>query len=270
MWWCALVGIAAAVEPRIEASLGASGWALGLRGQFRPGFTQHLWGADDDILFKDTYVRGLAEVSLTPSYGRVGAEIGFSPIAVFETRAHVAFSEYFGTFSSIIGFEDPEAAPTAEALQREADLGFRDHGWGVRFGGGATLQAQFGPIVIYTDGTLRHWITHPGPAVRGSYFYEPEISLMLAFEDTSFEGLGLLGYELPDARADRLLLLGSGTLWSFSTVAGDESLKTGLAGVYRFGGSRWQIIGLVAPYLVDRSFTTPLPPYVAGLATWVN
>ena len=270
MWWLALSGIAAAVEPRLESSLGASVWSLGLRGQFRPGFTQHLWGADDDILFKDTYVRGLAEVSLTPSYGRVGPEIGFSPIAVLEMRAGVAFSEYFGTFSSIIGFEDADAAPTAEALQREADLGYRDHGWGVRYSGGVTLQAQFGPVVIYTDGTLRHWSTHPGPAVRGAYFYEPEVSLVLAFEDTTFEGLGLLGYELPDARDDRSLLFGSGTLWSFSTVAGDESLKTGLVGVYRFGGTRWQILGLVAPYLIDRSFTSPFPPYVAALATWVN
>jgi hypothetical protein len=173
MWCLALSGIAAAVEPRLEGSLGASGWALGLRGQFRPGFTQHLWGEHDDILFKDTYVRGLADISATPSYARIGPEIGFSPIAVFEMRASVVWSEYFGTFSSVIGFEDADAVPSAEALQREADLGYRDHGWGVRYSGGATLQAQFGPVVIYMDGALRHWITHPGPAVRGAYFYEP-------------------------------------------------------------------------------------------------
>jgi hypothetical protein len=270
MWWLVFSGVAAAVEPRLEASLGASGWALGLRGQFRPGYTQHLWGADDDILFKDTYVRGLAEISLTPSYARIGPEIGFSPIAVFEMRAGVAWSEYFGTFSSIIGFEDPDAVPSADALQREADLGYRDHGWSVRYSGGATLQAQFGPVVIYTDGALRHWITHPGPAVRGSYFYEPEISLVLAFEDTTFECLGLLGFELPDSRDDRSLLLGSGTLGAMSMVADDLSVKTGLVGVYRFDGTRWQILGLVAPYLVDRTFTSPFPPYVAGQVTWLN
>jgi hypothetical protein len=195
---------------------------LGLRGQFRPGFTQHLWGEHDDILFKDTYVRGLADISATPSYARIGPEIGFSPIAVFEMRASVVWSEYFGTFSSVIGFEDADAVPSAEALQREADLGYRDHGWGVRYSGGATLQAQFGPVVIYMDGALRHWITHPGPAVRGAYFYEPEISLVLAFEDTTFEGLGLLGFELPDSRDDRSLLLGSGTLGALSIVADDS------------------------------------------------
>jgi hypothetical protein len=270
MWWCALSGIAAAVEPRMEAALGASAFALGVRGTFRPGYTQHLWGADDDILFKDTYVRALADLSVTPSYARVGPEIGFSPIAVFEMRAQAVLSEYFGTFSSIIGFHDPEAAPTDDALQREADLGFRDHGWGFRLSGGATLQAQFGPAVIFLDGALRHWITHPGPGVRGDYFYEPEISLMLAFEDTTFEYLGLLGYELPDQRDDRSLLFGSGTLGALSVVAGDESLKTGLVGVYRFDGTRWQVIALVAPYVIDRVYTSALPPYIAAQVTWLH
>jgi hypothetical protein len=53
-------------------------------------------------------------------------------------------------------------------------------------------------------------------------------------------------------------------------VADDLSVKTGLAGVYRFDGTRWQILGLVAPYLVDRTFTSPFPPYVAGQVTWLN
>jgi hypothetical protein len=268
LWWT-LSGIANAVEPRVEATLAATEWPLGVRATFRPGWTQHLWGREDDILFKDTYARAVADIVLTPSYVRAGPEIGFSPIAVLELNAQVVFSQYFGTFSSLIGFSDPATAPTNDVLQEEIDLGRRDQGWGIRFGGGATLQGQFGPVIVLLDGTLRHWITHPGPAVQGPYIYEPEVSLMLAREDTTFEYLGLLGYELPDARDDRSLLFGSGTLGSLSMVADDASLKTGLVGVYRFDHEHWTVLALVAPYVFDRTYTTAFPPYVAAQAKWL-
>jgi hypothetical protein len=122
---------------------------------------------------------------------------------------------------------------------------------------------------VLLNGTLRHWITHPGPAAQEDYIFEPEISLMLALEDTTFEYLGLLGYELPDDRDDRSLLFGSGTLGSASMVAQDASLKTGLVGVYRLR-QEWQIVGLVAPYVIDRVYTSPFPPYVAAQVKWLH
>ncbi len=189
---------------------------------------------------------------------------------MLELNAQVVFSEYFGTFSSIIGFADPATAPTDDALQREVDAGRRDGAGASDYGGDATLQAQFGPIVVLIDGTLRHWITHPGSAVTWPYIFEPEMSLMLALEDTTFEYLGLLGYELPDDRDDRSLLFGSGTLGSFSMVADDATLKTGLVGVYRLGHDEWQIIGLVAPYVIDRVYTQAFPPYVAAQVKWLH
>ena len=57
--------LAGAVDPYLSASLGASYWALGVKGTLKPGLEQALWNEEGSLLFSDTWLRVLADVEAT-------------------------------------------------------------------------------------------------------------------------------------------------------------------------------------------------------------
>ncbi|RME22074.1 MAG: hypothetical protein D6798_16690 [Deltaproteobacteria bacterium] len=271
-WWVALglwawAAPAAALElhPAMKADLGVSYWDEGLKLSATPGLqSDPLWGDPDSLLFGSTFLRLEVLAEATPSYARLGPQIVFSPIAILEVSAHYLGSAYFGTFSSIKGFDDPGVVYTDELL----DTRPRDAGLGTRWGGEATLQGKVGPVVVAAWGVVRRWDTFPGDGVEGSYFWEPQAELLLAMHDWTWTVDGVVLYEhVFEAHAGRKLYVGGVFDRSTSVESGDTYMRAGLLGNLSLNES-WGVLLTVQPYLEDRVYTRPLPPYVAARVRW--
>lgn len=253
-----LAAQAHALEPVLDVAIAGSYFPEGVRLSVTPGLKQPLWNRPDNVLFKDTWLRARLIADVTPSYARVGPEIGFSPVAVFELTGHYVVSPYFGTFSSIKGLPSADTVATDDLLD---SLDART-GLVTRYGGEATLQAQVGPVVMAAWGGPQVWHTAPAEDV-GEYYYEPETELVLAMDDTTwqFNGVALYQHTIDDA-IGRKLLVGSFTDYHMGVATGDTIFRTGLMGVFK-PDDKWALLLLVLAQIEHRIEPTPFPPYLA-------
>lgn len=252
------------LQPALKVDLAASYWDEGAKLVALPGVQAGLWGQPDSLLFGDTFLRLEALAEVTPSYGRLGPQLVFSPIAIFEMSAHYVGSAYFGTFSSIKGFDNPDAVYTTELL----DTLDRDSGLGTRWGGDATLQGKVGPIIVASWGVLRRWHTVPGADVSGAYFWEPQAELLLAMDDWTWSINGVVLYEhVFDADIGRKLYIGGVIDRSAAVETGDVYARAGLLGNFAIDDV-WSVLVTVQPYIQDRVYTSAFPPYAAFRVRW--
>jgi hypothetical protein len=260
----------AAPEFVFPRRLGASYWGLGLRGTAEPGLRWSLWNRPDSVLFEDTAFEAVFLNQLTPSYYRGGAQLTFSPIAVFDLTARWIGTAYFGTFSSVRATDDPSLAFTdaeAEALDRGTALGHRASL-------NPTLKAKVGPVIAVLDGDLQRWWLRPGQGesgqpLVGDYYYEPELSVVMGFHDVSLQGSAALLYDLDRDEGDgRWIYLGSLTSYVHTVAADATMLRTGALAVLHTHEGTWKYALLAQAYLDDRYYTRPLPPYVGFQAIY--
>ena len=273
MMRCALIPVllllastaGAAPDTTLSANLGVSLFGLGLTAGVFPGVKVPLWNKEGNVLLEDTWVWAEYICTATPSYSRQGVRLRWSPIAVMELEGHAIISPYFGTFSSIIGFDSPDAAHTDDEIEAASDAGGRGTGWATNYGGDATLQGKVGPIILALSGGWAKWDVHPAANVSGEYFFEPEYEVLLGWHDQTLSGTGVLLFAKEwDKPEGRRLLVGSMTSYRQGVSAHDEMLRTGLIGVFRFDMG-WQALLIVQPYLKSRPYPT-FPPYIAAQA----
>ena len=195
MLMLALLTSASAAEFTNNASVAASYWSLGLRFAATPGVKFPLWNQEDSVLFSDTALKVECICQFTPAYARIGPSVTFSPIAIFDLSAHYVASPYFGTFASLIGFDDPDTEWSVENLDAAIEAGNRGTGYATRWGTSATLKAKAGPVIVAFNGQLQGWDVNPADNVVGDYIYEPELDLMIEREDISLGTTGVLLYD---------------------------------------------------------------------------
>lgn len=245
-------------DPMLRADLAASYWDEGAKVAAYPGLQAHLWGAEDSVLFGSTFLRLEGVASVTPSYARLGPRVTFSPIAVMELSAHYLGSAYFGTFSSIKGFDDPAVVYDDDAL----DASVRGPGLGSVWGVEATLQAKVGPVVVASFGDLKGWDVWPADRVVGEYWWEPESELLLSRHDHTWGLNGVLLYEhVFDEERGRKLY--AGAMYSQAQSLDTKDAWRRVGPMVNFSlDRRWSFLLLTQAYVEDRIYTTPLPPYV--------
>lgn len=252
------------LQPVLDVDLGASYWDEGAKIAAYPGVQTHLWGAEDSLLFGSTFLRLDAVASATPSYARLGPRLTFSPIAILETSAWFLPTAYFGTFSSIKGFDDPDAIYTDELLDNLE----RGPGWGTLWGAEATVQARLWHLVAASWGTVQGWDITAADRITGQYFWEPESELLIGFQDLTWSLNVVLLYEhVFDEELGRKLYLGGVYAQSTSVQTTDSFMRSGLLSNFALN-RQWGFLLTVQAYLDDRVYTSPFPPYVALRARW--
>ncbi len=253
-----LTAHASPFKPMLRADLAASYWDEGAKVAAYPGVQKRLWGPDGSVLFGDTFLRIEGVAVLTPSYARLGPRVTFSPIAVFELSAHYLGSAYFGTFSSIKGFDDPDVVYTDDVV----DAAVRGPGLGSVWGVEATLQGKVGPVIAATFGELKGWDVWPAERVQGDYWWEPESELLLSWHDNTWALNAVALYEhVFDEERGRKLYLGAMYSQSTGVDTGDRFARLGPMANIAFS-DRWGLLILTQAYLDDRIYTEPLPPYI--------
>lgn len=259
---------AAAPEFVLQADVAGSYWDEGFKVAAYPGVQWRLWGEDGSLLFGDTFLKLDAVAEVTPSYARLGPRLTFSPIAVFEMSGHFLPSAYFGTFSSVKGFDDPATVYTDAVL----DASPRDSGLGYVWGGDATLRGKVGPVIVASWAELRGWQLKPGDAVVGDYWWEPQSELLIGMTDQTWSINGVLLYEQVFDVAgfepgDRKLYAGAMFNRSSAVGTGDTFMRLGPMVNFQLNPS-WAFLVLVQAYLDDRIYTDPLPPYIGARVRW--
>lgn len=258
------IGAAHAVEPTMDASLSASYWGLGTKVVAHPGLKFALWNKPDNILFSDTFLHAQVGVELTPAYARLVPTITFSPIAVLELQVHYAASTWFGSFSTLKAFDDPDAVYSDAALA-EID---GEAGFGHRVGGEATLQAKAGPMVIALWGDAERWSVTPFAGRTGAYFFESERELLFAWDETYLSGNGVLLYEHTlNEEKGQVFRVGAIGNYSTALTTQDVLFRAGLLGTYS-PSEHWTFVVIAQPYLISRAFPTTFPPYLGAQVRW--
>lgn len=259
-----LAAHAGGFEPVLKVDVAASYWDEGAKVAAYPGLQARLWGDDDSVLFGDTYLRIEGVAAATPSYARLGPRVVFSPIAIFELSAWALGSSYFGTFSSIKGFDDPAVIYTDDVLDTKA----RGGGWGTQWGTEATLRAKVGPIIFATYGDLKGWQTWASDVVVGDYYWEPESELLLSMDDLTWSINGVLLYAHDfDQSIGRKLYAGAMFNRATSVDTSDTFMRLGPMANFALN-DQWAFLLLVQAYLEDRVYTDPLPPYIGARVRW--
>ncbi len=248
------------ITPTVSAKLGASLFGLGLKASLRPGAKLALWNQEDSLLFGDTFLHGQVILDTTPAYSRLGAGVRFSPIAVFEGGAHYVVCPYFGTFSSVIGFDSPDDDYSDDELDLRIDQGLRGGGFGTRYGVDGSLRGMVGPVIVALTGEYTRWQLTPDDNVVGEYYFEPEMALMLAWND-SLVNLGAVLLYQHVFNDDHKLIAGNYTTTVTVQNTGDNMTRTGLLAVYNWR-PEWSALLLVQAYLNDRVYTSPMPPFI--------
>lgn len=254
-------------EPVFDAALAGSYWSEGLRLNLSPGLSQPLWNKPDNLLFEDTFLRVDANVSATPSYVRVGPRVVFSPVAVFNLELSALGSRYFGTFTSVVGFSEPDAIADEAAMEAAVEAGERGTAWQTRIGSLATLQGKVGPVIAVLLWDQAHWNTWPSDNVVGNYLFEPESSILIAQQDDTWGLSSLLLYEQP--AGDWTARMGVYETHLRSVQTHDELLRVGAVLQLTTPGGQWSYLALVQAHLIERRWEDPFPPFIALRAAYV-
>jgi hypothetical protein len=253
------------LEPSASASLGASYWYDGVQAEGAASLRLPFWERREGDLFGDSGLKASAITSVSPSYVRVGPKITLAPLAILNVSAWYQRSVYFGTFTSLIGFEDPNATHTPEELELATLRGERRGGTQTSFGGSATLQGKVGPVIFAVVGETTFWRMHQ-VELRGDYYFEPESSVLLATQDQTWGTTAVLAAER-SLEGDRVMRVGLINTQVLAVETGDENIRLGPLWTLDTEGGRWGYVVLAQAHVRDRDFPGVLPPFVAAQVT---
>jgi hypothetical protein len=188
--------------------------------------------------FDPVWLRGGANVNISPAYGEVGLEIAISPIRLFELRMAYMATYYFGSLYYIFSFDGPDTInvddPATEVdesvFPRQLDddgvdafqadeATDEESGYAHRLVIEPTIQVALGKIAMQNKFTyIRSW--HPEDQFDGEYVREPIFDRILQTGgDNIFANQLILLYKIWDPDGDRpaRMLLGPFHEWTRST-----------------------------------------------------
>ena len=106
-------------------------------------------------LFRDTFINGGVAVKLNPAATRVGAEVGFQPIAVFNLKATAEYARYFGLFGFLQSYPNPLADFSDDSRSTTEDSAYSTNG--MHFMLEPTLQAKVSNFVVRSKVSIEYW-----------------------------------------------------------------------------------------------------------------
>lgn len=250
---------ARAIEPVVDWTLSAAGFSAGAETSISAGLRQPLWDREGSQVLDDTYAQAQGVVMVTPAFTRAGVELAFQPAAVFELRLGYGLVGYYGTFSAILPYQDPDAPYDAEAREGRD----RTWGWSQRATIQPTLRAKVGPVAVVGWTTARWEEVHPAAFQEDlDYWYHPELGLMVPPAGWTLDHNALVLLELPvDGPTIYAGLYGTARQ---APGTEDSSLRAGPALIWQTPNEHWTFYGIVQPWIASRTYTDPLPPYIAG------
>ncbi len=236
--------------------------AVSAKGQY--GAHIPMFEKEDNALFTNTGLDVVGEFSATPAFTRGGIRATFMPVAVFKLQAYALGGYYFGNWQTIVGYDDlsdnygtnTEIGDYAEATGRQ----YAGIGWTT--GGSATLQAKVGNIVFSNTTGFSSWNVATPEGETGVGFFEREQEVMMSFgQDSLLDNNTLLLYQV-DQDTDQFLRIGNLTTYRHSLNADDTMFRSGLLFVAQRSPTRSHIV-IAQSYITDRTFTSPVQPYIA-------
>jgi len=258
----ALSSICWGVTPAAELETATSFNTLGARVNGGFGLEESFWADREHELFGDSGARMGIDLSLSPSYLRIGPSVSIAPLAIWEVEAHAAVSPYFGTFSSLVGFDGPDAVYSETALDQAADDGRRTEGLITQVGFKNSFRMKFGPLVTVAEGEWEFWWLHENASLTEDYYFEPESKLLLARTDqtTSWDLAALI--DTPGIRKGRSLYLGVLTTDERARQSQDRNLRVGPMAVLKLNEGLTEHLLLVQAWAENRVLSS-FPPYIA-------
>jgi len=249
-------------KPVTNATVAASSGRIGLQADLQYGVRFPMFEKEDSALFQGTGLKTLATASISPSHGRVGGRLSFTPLAIMDVNLHGAYDQYFGNFQTVVGYPSADFSygTNDDIAEYAEETGNQDVGSGHHYGAHVVLKAKAGPMIVLASTDLTRWNIRSD--VQGDWFFEREKELMMAFGGDNvvdFNGLAL--YQL-DANEDRWIRMGSFTTWRKALVSDDELLRTGVLCSYSGGGAVSHNV-VAQLYLKDRAYDTAFPVYAA-------
>jgi hypothetical protein len=109
----------------------------------------------DSPLFRDTFINGGVAVKLNPAATRVGAEVGFQPIAMFNLKATAEYARYFGLFGFLQSYPNPLADFSDDSRSTTEDTAYSTNG--MHFMLEPTLQAKVSNFVVRSKVSIEYW-----------------------------------------------------------------------------------------------------------------
>ena len=249
---------ARALRPVLDWTLSGAGFAAGAETSIIPGVRQPLWDRPDNAILQSTYLQANALFQVTPAFSRAGVELAFQPAAIFELRLQYSAAAYYGVFSAIIPFDTPDDATNPDArASRE-----RTWGWGNRVSIQPTVRAKAGPVAVMAWTVIRWGDVHPHGMDGLQYWFEPELTLLVARQSWTLDSNALVAGELPvDGPTIYVGIYGTDRQ-ALSTH--DRIDRVGPAVMYTTANQHWTMYGIVQAYIESRIFERPLPPYMAA------
>jgi len=261
---------ALAMESSSEISFSASYWRIGMTFEGKKHLFMPMWEKEDNPLFQNTGLKFTPKGSINPAFGRAGLQVTASPLAILDINAHGGYSAYFGNYQTLVGYPTADTNyGTNEVLETYVDdTGNRSEGTGWNVGGGVTLKAQAGPMIMLVNTDVTHW--NVSADVEGDWFFEREQELMLALEGDQVVSVnGILFYEIDKDPADaRKLRAGALVTRRHSVAAEDVLLRAGPL-VQWTQGEHIVHTMLSQLYLVDRTYDVSMAPFTAYVIKYI-
>jgi hypothetical protein len=268
-----LIAPLAAAAPELHSThqIGIASFPLGAQYIFEEEVRFPLWGSDNPLL-RDAAVSVFAHAELTPSFPRVGPVVRIAPVAFWDATFRLWGTWYFGAFSSILPFDDPEAAATAEVKRAVVASGARSGGLGIRADAETRLKGKVGPVIAVLEVSYRR---HHVEAFETDldYFWEPTEMLLVPADGAVLNRNAYLFGELrkPTAEDDRKLWIGAVAFWQLALGTQDENLRIGPVAFWKPAvGPNVPTMIIGSQAWVESRFVEPLPPYTFVAASWAR
>lgn len=226
----------------VGEQLGGSVNEPGLQNTIEASWIQPLSRSSHPLLADAHLSAGLVSVT-TPSEGRLGAWVEYSPLSILDVRAGVEPTAYFGTFNSLLSFaaySDPYDRETRNARDDSTS------GTGSRTYVAPALKMKAGPLVARVGAAFERWSS----SATGPLFYEPTRDTLLKVEGDYLMTLTTVAMYQHDYPTGGLL--SGGIIHDMTDVfdaPGNRSQRLGLIGIREFGSP-----GVFLPHLRVTAF----------------
>lgn len=267
----ALLAAAWADEWKFQEQLAVSWFGKGLRFAVSGERRYHLYDKPGDKLFEETFLAPGAYLELTPAYARIGPRVHWKPIAVFELTLEALWSGYFGSFSGVTDFPEPDSDYSEAAFETDDVIARARAGHGWRFGASPTLQARVGRFIVALPSDFRHVRMTTPDGATGAFWYEPEFDAMLAWNDTVVVNNALAFWAFADEKPDDDRFCWVGARYTHQYVFGteDRQQRVGPMVVVKPAKPKWvPTIAVFAQAWVQAPTRPVFPPYLAGALIW--
>lgn len=260
-----------AVETHTQHQFGIALFPTGVQYIFEGEARVPLWRSDH-LLLKDAHVAVIGHAELTPSFPRAGLVVRVAPVAFWDLTLRAWGTWYFGSFSSILPFDDPSFAATTEGKAGLVEAGVRTDGWATRLDVETRLKGRVGPVILVLELQVRH---HEVSASSGAieWFWEPTEMLNVPAVGEVINRNAYLFYELnkPAHDQDRKLWIGAIAFWQWCPQSLDQNVRIGPVMFWKPApGPRVPTLILGAQAWVESGFTPVLPPYTFLAASWAQ